>query len=83
MLNHQEFINLERKLWNEGNPLAHELASTRDELSLLIKVAREVIKTYSPLLNKHAGDDLEFMRQWDNFGDYLDNTQYALEGKVD
>lgn len=83
MLNHVQFVELERRLWREGNPLADELASTRDELSLLIKVAREVIKTYSPLLNKHAGDDLEFMRQWDNFGDYLDDTQYALEGKVD
>lgn len=32
MLNNNEFIALERRLWREGNPLSDELTSTRDEL---------------------------------------------------
>ena len=82
MLNYTQFVELERRLWREGNPLADELASTRDELSQLITECRVVIEKYSPILNAQAGDDLEFMRQWDNFGDYIDNLQYELEGKV-
>jgi hypothetical protein len=82
MLNNQDFINLERRLWREGNPLCDELVSTRDELSLLIHECRLVLAKYSPMLNKVAGLDLDYMREWDNLGDYLDNVQYALEGKV-
>lgn len=83
MLNHEQFIALERRLWREGNPLADELASTRDELSQLIKECRTVINKYSPLLNIQKGYDLDYMREWDNLADYLDNVQYELEGKVD
>ena len=83
MLNHVQFVELERRLWREGNPLADELASTRDELSQLIKECRTVINKYSPLLNIQKGDDLDYMREWDSLADYLDNVQYELEGKVD
>ena len=82
MLNHVQFVELERRLWREGNPLADELASTRDELSQLIKECRTVINKYSPMLNEQAGLDLDYMREWDNLADYLDNVQYELEGKV-
>ena len=83
MLNHVQFVELERRLWREGNPLADELASTRDELSQLIKECKLVINKYSPLLNIQKGDDLDYMREWDSLADYLDNVQYELEGKVD
>ena len=82
MLNFTDFVALERRLWREGNPLADELASTRDELSALIGIYRLVIEKYSPMLNDQAGDDLDYMREWDNLADYLDNLQYELEGKV-
>lgn len=82
MLNHIQFVELERRLWREGNPLADELASTRDELSALIGIYRLVIAKYSPMLNAQAGDDLDYMREWDNLADYLDNLQYELEGKI-
>ena len=82
MLNHVQFVELERRLWREGNPLADEIASTRDELSQLIKECKIVINKYSPMLNKEAGLDLDYMREWDNLADYLDNVQYELEGKV-
>lgn len=82
MLNFTQFVELERRLWREGNPLADELASTRDELSALIGIYRVVIEKYSPMLNAQAGDDLDYMREWDNLADYLDNVQYELEGKV-
>lgn len=82
MLNHIQFVELERRLWREGNPLADELASTRDELSQLIKECRTVINKYSPMLNEQAGLDLDYMREWDNLADSLDNVQYELEGKV-
>ena len=79
MLNNQEFINLERRLWREGNPLADELTSTRDELLYLLSQAKKVMQKYSPALSKVAdADDLDFYREWDNFGDTLDNISYDL-----
>ena len=79
MLNHQEFINLERRLWREGNPLADELTSTRDELLYLLSQAKKVLEKYSPAINKLAdADDLDYFREWDNFGDTLDNISYDL-----
>lgn len=78
MLNNNDFISLERRLWAEGNPLADELASTRDELIYLLSQCKLVMEKYSPLLNKESGDDLDFMREWDNFGDSIDNLSYDL-----
>ena len=82
MLNYNDFVSLERRLWREGNPLADELVSTRDELSQLINECKIIINKYSPMLNEQAGLDLDYMREWDNLADYLDNVQYELEGKV-
>jgi len=79
MLNNNEFINLERRLWREGNPLADELCSTRDELIYLLTEAKKVMEKYSPAINAlSTHDDLDFFREWDNFGDTLDNISYAL-----
>jgi len=79
MLNNQEFISLERRLWAEGNPLCDELVSTRDELLYLLKEAKKVMEKYSPVLSTLAStDDLDFYREWDNFGDTLDNLSYDL-----
>ncbi|CAB5194776.1 hypothetical protein UFOVP176_33 [uncultured Caudovirales phage] len=86
MLNNNDFIALERRLWAEGNPLADELASTRDELLYLLKEAKKVLAKYSPVLNGlavmnkdfPAVDDLDFYREWDEFGDTLDNISYDL-----
>ena len=79
MLNNAEFINLERRLWREGNPLADELTSTRDELLYLLKEAKKVLEKYSPAINAlSTHDDLDFFREWDNFGDTLDNMAYDL-----
>ena len=79
MLNNQEFNELERRLWREGNPLSDELTSTRDTLFALIKQAQEVLNKYSPLLNSVTeATDLDFMREWDNFGDTLDNLTYDM-----
>jgi hypothetical protein len=79
MLNNNDFIALERRLWAEGNPLADELASTRDELLHLLKEAKKLMEKYSPVLSKLAdADDLDFYREWDNFGDTLDNISYDL-----
>lgn len=78
MLNNNDFLALERRLWREGNPLADELASTRDELIYLVSQCKLVLEKYSPLLNKESGDDLDFMREWDNFGDSIDNLSYDL-----
>ena len=80
MLNNREFINLERRLWREGNPLTDELTSTRDELIYLLNEAKKVMEKYSPALSKLAdADDLDFYREWDNFGDTLDNLTYHIE----
>lgn len=79
MLNNNEFINLERRLWAEGNPLCDELVSTRDELIYLLTMAKQVIEKYSPAINALSShDDLDFYREWDNFGDTLDNVAYDL-----
>ena len=79
MLNHNDFVSLERRLWAEGNPLCDELVSTRDELVYLLKEAQKVLEKYSPAINAlSTTDDLDFYREWDNFGDSLDNLSYAL-----
>ena len=79
MLNNAEFINLERRLWREGNPLADELTSTRDELIHLLTQAKKVMEKYSSAINELSTiDDLDFFREWDNFGDTLDNIAYDL-----
>lgn len=85
MLNNNEFDNLERRLYAEGNPLADELVSTRDELLYLLKEAKKVMQKYSPAINALADtDDLDYFREWDEFGDALDNLSYDLgvEGGV-
>lgn len=77
MLNNRDFIELERRLWREGNPLCDELVSTRDELYHLLKEAQKVMEKYSPILSTlSTADDLDFFREWDNFGDTLDNIDY-------
>jgi len=79
MLNNNDFISLERRLWREGNPLTEELVSTRDELVYLLSEAKKVLEKYSPVLSTLASsDDLDFYREWDNFGDTLDNISYDL-----
>lgn len=79
MLNNNEFINLERRLWREGNPLCDELVSTRDELLYLLSQAKKIVQKYSPAINQlSTADDLEFYREWDNFGDAVDNLSYDL-----
>jgi len=79
MLNNQEFINLERRLWREGNPLCDELVSTRDELLFLLSQAKKIMEKYSPTINALSTvDDLEFFREWDDFGDSIDNLTYDL-----
>lgn len=79
MLNNSEFINLERRLWREGNPLTDELVSTRDELIYLLTEAKKIMEKYSPALSTIASiDDLDFFREWDEFGDTLDNLSYDL-----
>ena len=79
MLNNQEFIALERRLWREGNPLCDELVSTRDELLYLLKQCKKVLEKYSPAINElSTADDLEFFKEWDSFGDSIDNLTYNL-----
>jgi hypothetical protein len=79
MLNNNDFMALERRLWREGNPLCDELVSTRDTLFTLIKQSQEVLNKYSPLLNSVTeATDLDYMREWDEFGDTLDNLTYNL-----
>jgi hypothetical protein len=79
MLNNQEFISLERRLWADGNPLCDELVSTRDELLHLLSVSKKILQKYSPVINELSSvDDLDFFREWDNFGDTLDNLTYDL-----
>lgn len=79
MLNNNDFVSLERRLWAEGNPLCDELVSTRDELIYLLSQAKKVIEKYSPAINAlSTNDDLDFYREWDDFGDTLDNIAYDL-----
>jgi hypothetical protein len=83
MLNNKDFLDLERRLWREGNPLTDELTSTRDELIYLLKEAKKVMEKYSPILSTlSTNDDLDFYREWDNFGDTLDNLDYHLGDDV-
>lgn len=86
MLNNRDFVDLERRLWREGNPLCDELVSTRDELLHLLSMAKKVLEKYSPAINELStaddlrteGSDLEFFRDWDEFGDSIDNLTYNL-----
>ena len=79
MLNNSDFISLERRLWAEGNPLCDELVSTRDELLHLLAESKKVFEKYSQAINALSSvDDLEFFREWDDFGDTLDNISYNL-----
>ena len=79
MLNNNEFIALERRLWREGNPLCDELVSTRDELLHLLSVSKMIIQKYSKVINESSTiDDLDYFREWDAFGDTLDNISYDL-----
>jgi hypothetical protein len=79
VLNNNDFLALERRLWREGNPLCDELVSTRDELLHLLSVSKKILQKYSPVINELSTvDDLEFFREWDNFGDTLDNISYDL-----
>jgi hypothetical protein len=79
MLNNNDFISLERRLWLEGNPLTDELVSTRDELLHLLKQANSVVKKYSPMISTLADpDDVDYWREYDNFLDTLDNISYDL-----
>ena len=79
MLSNNDFISLERRLWAEGNPLCDELVSTRDELIYLLSQAKKVLEKYSPAINGLSqADDLEFFREWDEFGDSIDNLTYNL-----
>ena len=83
MLNNKDFLNLERRLWREGNPLTDELTSTRDELIQLLKQASNVVKKYSPMISTLAdADDVEYWREYDNFLDTLDNLTYHLGDDV-
>ena len=79
MMNNADFTCLERRLYAEGNPLADELCSTRDELLYLLTQAKKVMEKYSPALSKLAdADDLDYFREWDDFGDSIDNLTYDL-----
>jgi len=90
MLNNNDFISLERRLWREGNPLADELLSTRDTLANLMREAQLVMEKYSPMINKLSeaddlrtkGSELDFFKEWDNFWDTLDNISYDLGDNV-
>jgi len=79
MLNNNDFTALERRLWREGNPLCDELVSTRDELLHLLSVSKKILQKYSPMINELSSvDDLDFFKEWDNFGDTLDNLSYHM-----
>ena len=79
MLSNNDFISLERRLWAEGNPLADELVSTRDELIYLLSHCKKIMEKYSPMINKLSdAEDLDFYRQWDDFGDVVEGIEYAL-----
>jgi hypothetical protein len=79
MLNNNDFVALERRLWREGNPLCDELVSTRDELLHLLSISKKILQKYSPAINELSTvDDLEFFKEWDSFGDSIDNLTYDL-----
>jgi hypothetical protein len=79
MLNNKDFLDLERRLWREGNPLTDELTSTRDELIYLLRESQKIAKKYSHVISSLSDPkDIEFFREWDNFLDTLENIDYAL-----
>jgi hypothetical protein len=79
MLSNSDFVSLERRLWAEGNPLCDELVSTRDELLFLLSHAKKVMEKYSVAISTTASiDDLDFFKEWDEFGDAIDNLTYDM-----
>ena len=79
MLSNANFVALERRLWAEGNPLCDELVSTRDELLFLLSHAKKVMEKYSVAISTTASiDDLDFFKEWDEFGDAIDNLTYDM-----
>ena len=83
MLNNTQFTELQRRLWREGNPLADELVSTRDELIYLLREAQKVIDKYSPVINRLSEpSDMEFFQEWDNFADTIENMAFELGEKL-
>ena len=79
MLNNNDFIALERRLWREGNPLCDELVSTRDELLHLLSVSKKILQKYSKVINESSTpDDLAYFKEWDAFGDSIDNLTYHM-----
>jgi hypothetical protein len=42
-------------------------------------MAKKILQKYSPAINElSTADDLEFFREWDSFGDSIDNLSYDL-----
>ena len=79
MMNNNDFVALERRLWREGNPLCDELTSTRDELRALTSQINVVVTKYSKFINELADvDDIEFYRQWDDLSDKIDDLRFLL-----
>lgn len=79
MMNNNDFVALERRLWAEGNPLCDELVSTRDELRALTSQINVVVTKYSKFINELADvDDIEFYRQWDDLSDKIDDLRFLL-----
>ena len=79
MLSNANFVALERRLWAEGNPLCDELVSTRDELLFLLSHAKKIMEKYSVAISTTASiDDLDFFKEWDEFGDAIDNLTYDM-----
>ena len=79
MLNNNDFLALERRLWREANPLCDELVSTRDELLHLLSVSKKILQKYSKVINESSTiDDLDYFREWDAFGDSIDNLNHDL-----
>ena len=82
MLNNADFTCLERRLYAEGNPLAEELVSTRDSLLALLDDAQYLLQKYQPILDSLGkADDLDFYREWDDFGSTVDmiNDELGIE----
>lgn len=79
MLNNREFVNLERQLWRDSNPLCDELVSTRDELLYLLSQSNKVIRKYSRDINKlSVAEDLEYFHEWDNLVIAIENLTHHL-----
>jgi hypothetical protein len=42
-------------------------------------MARKVLEKYSPAINElSTADDLDFFKEWDSFGDSIDNLTFNL-----